>query len=219
MAAIDFPPDDCPGWDYETFPNAEEIVLGRSRALVRDLHTQTTNSSAAAKDTRPAHSIVFCGLVPNACPYFAGHYRGENYRCLRHYNVTAGGDPRVGYPASVVHDVMHSVLPPEVEAALEQLDVATGVPHAVFSAEDKLLAVVRYVARLFEFFLRVHPYANGNGHMGRYLSIVVLSRYGYFPRQFTVDPGPPDRPRYFEALVQFRNGNPEPLETLILECM
>ena len=41
----------------------------------------------AARNTRPTHAALFKDLTPPHFTYFAGHYRGEPYRCLETWIV------------------------------------------------------------------------------------------------------------------------------------
>ncbi|MGO7815608.1 Fic family protein, partial [Rhizobium ruizarguesonis] len=70
---------------------------------------------------------------------------------------------------------------------------------------------IELAAALFVYFLEVHPYANGNGHMGRFLLQSLLGRYGlYFNSNFNMHPRPKD-PAYTSAISQYRNGPLLPL--------
>jgi Fic family protein len=72
--------------------------------------------------------------------------------------------------------------------------------------------------RVFEVFLRIHPYANGNGHAARFLIWCLLSRYGYWPKGWPIEPRPPDPP-YTHLISEYRNGNWEPLEEFVLKTV
>jgi hypothetical protein len=82
----------------------------------------------------------------------------------------------------------------------------------------KLLHTVQVACRFFELVCRVHPYANGNGHAARFCIWAILARYGYFPVRWPIDPPPPDPP-YTQLLLDYRAGNPLPLEQYLLGCL
>jgi len=84
------------------------------------------------------------------------------------------------------------------------------------SAEDLFLRTVRIAARLFCDFLTIHPYANGNGHTGRFLVWLVLGRFGYWPKKWHLHPRP-NLPGYdySKAIADARSGSPEALEEMI----
>ena len=86
------------------------------------------------------------------------------------------------------------------------------------TARTRLLATVAVACAVFELFLRIHPYLNGNGHAGRFVLWAILSRYGYWPGRFRIDPRPPDPP-YSELIVKYRNGVKEPLEQFVLHAL
>ena len=54
----------------------------------------------------------------------------------------------------------------------------------------KLYTAVVVACRAHAWFVHIHPYANGNGHMGRLLVVAILGRYGYWLQKWTIDPNP-----------------------------
>src|SRR5690348_10982993 len=98
-------PAGCPPWEYDKHPLRPQVAVRIARIL-KELRQGARDSVSTAKDTRPAHGIVFQGLTPPGVDYYAGHYRGEPYRCLRTYDVKIDGDPRVGIGASGVESSM-----------------------------------------------------------------------------------------------------------------
>jgi len=74
-----------------------------------------------ARDTRTSHGQMFSGLTPSPCPYFAGHYRGERFRCLEFYEVKIHGDPRVGVPPERVAPDVSNLADNIVRAGLSAL--------------------------------------------------------------------------------------------------
>jgi hypothetical protein len=86
------------------------------------------------------------------------------------------------------------------------------------SSEDMLLRCVAVAARAFQEFLTVHPYADGNGHMGRFIVWVVLMRYGYRPTRWTIEPRP-SVAGYGQAISRARRGGPQALEAVILDAL
>src|SRR5438094_761665 len=114
-------PWDCPRFEYEDHPRHRHHLAERSRAIVASLRRRSVNSAALAADSRDAHGFLFSGLTPLNCAYFAGHYRGENLRCLREYVVHVPGDPAVGLaPGLVLHTMAAIAL--HVRAALLALE-------------------------------------------------------------------------------------------------
>jgi fido (protein-threonine AMPylation protein) len=166
------------------------------------------------RDCRPSHLELFEGLTPDGFDYFAGHYRGEQIRCLRQYRVKVASDPRVGASPDVV-------LPQIVEfrksffRALASLDGGNALPDAQFPRAHKIYLTAAVAAWALCEFFTIHPYANGNGHIGRFFVWAILGRYGYWPKSWPLDNRPPE-PSYSNALMAYRNGQFDELEKFIL---
>jgi len=103
-------------------------------------------------------------------------------------------------------------------AAVAVLDESFSSPDTRVSQEEKLYSAVVIAARAFQELLTVHPYANGNGHMARFLVWLLLGRYGYWPNTWTIDPRP-SVSNYSAAISGHRRGNAAPLERLILQSI
>ena len=104
-----------------------------------------------------------------------------------------------------------------IRQSIASLDVGWEIPNAKLTEDEKLLYSVASICRIFEKFLRIHPYANGNGHAARFIVWAVLGRFGYWPIRCPVEPKPD--PPYTELIVTYRNGDTEPLEKFILSCL
>ena len=210
-------PVDCPAWEYQDIPGYRDSLCPRIASVLIELRKGLLDGLAHARDTRAVHLQFFEELTPSGCRYYAGHYRGEAYRCLRYYRVQVPGDSRVGCPPENVGFMMDE-LARRIEAGIAALDGAAEIPDAQLSAEDKVIYAVAFACHVFEMFLRIHPYANGNGHIGRFLIWAILGRYGYWPQKWPIEPRPPDPP-YSSLIVEHRNGNKEPLERFVLQCL
>lgn len=207
----------CPGWEYDQSP-ARGLLKGRVAALLLELAQNRPAIPSRVADTRPTHGTLFAGLTPEGFPHYAGHYRGEQLPCLEQYEVMIPSDPRVGHPAHGVCSSMHG-LRTLVACGFAGLDAAEEGPPAPMTADARLQLIVAFAAEVFQRFLTIHPYANGNGHAARYIAWAVLVRYGYFPKKFTIDPRPSPDNAYVQAISEHRGGNREPLERLILESL
>jgi fido (protein-threonine AMPylation protein) len=204
-------PADCPQqWEYDGHPRRAELFT-RSRQVLIDLRRNALEAAAVAADSRPVHSTLFDGLTPVEAAYFAGHYRGEDFRCLRYWDVQIQGDPRVGLAASKVVATMAAV-GRQIRASIIEFD------RSPLSPEHKVAAIVAVACRIFELVLRIHPYANGNGHAARIIITAILGRYGYWIRNFPADPRPPDPP-YTDLITRYRDGDPRPLEEYVLRSI
>jgi hypothetical protein len=204
-------PPDCPGWDYENHPQRASVPVRVSEILIA-ISNGTMNTFVVASDTREVHGRIFHQLTPVGCEYYAGHYRGEAFRCLRFYSVRIPADPRVGAPPAGVAFLMRD-LNTEIRAGIMALDT-----NILLTQKERLQCIMALACHAFVAFLTIHPYANGNGHAGRLIIWSILGRYGYWPRRWPVDPRPPDPP-YSQLIVQHRNGNVVPLEQYVLQTL
>jgi hypothetical protein len=206
-------PRDCPEWEYDRIPNARVTVRDRAVQLLLQLRADRDRCATVASETRPAHAELFQGLTPARCDYYAGHYRGEELRCLKHYPVGIASDPMVGYDPQLVLGEM-GLLGTTIRDGIVALDafVASGRSRVAC-----LIQIVKVAAHVFELFLRIHPYANGNGHAGRLIVCALFGRYGFWMSRWTVEPRPKDPP-YSGAIAQYRRGTVADLEKFMLEC-
>lgn len=184
----------------------------RIAEILRDMASGSVDTLALAVDSRDWHLSIFRGLTPPVCDYYAGHYRGEPYRCLRSYAVQVSGDARVGARPEHVAWSMRE-LGKLIEAGVRAID-----GNITLSPAERLRYAVALVSNAFVSFLGVHPYANGNGHAGRLIVWGILGRYGHWPRNFTVEPRPADPP-YTELIKRYRDGERLPLERYFLAML
>jgi len=205
-------PDRCPPFGYER--DRPRLVQQTTQAL-EDLRTGALGDTLAmAKDSRPVHASLFAGLTPAGFEYYAGNYRGEAYECLRDCVVFAGGQPTC--PPHLVLSTM-AAFAADIERAVKEVDA---IPNEKLNT--KLAQAIRLAAMVFDRFLRIHPYRDGNGHGARFLVWAVLGRYDHWPVRFTVEPRPdqpPPAPSYMEMIFEYRRGNKQPLEKYFVECL
>ncbi len=205
-------PLDCPGWEYSSHPKRRQLLPKRVSVLLAALASGSLDTLSVAIDTRRAHKVIFRELTPSGYEYFAGHYRGESFRCLRYYKVMVHGDPRVGAAPGSVAFLMREVNR-EIRAGIDALDA-----NSLLTPKERLRYILALTAHAFVAFLGVHPFADGNGHAGRLIIWSIMGRYGYWPQRWPVEPRPPDPP-YSELIVRCRNGEPEPLEQYLLQAI
>ncbi len=211
-------PVDCPNWEYNDHPHKTPILQKEIKSVLFELRNGNLDSLTSVSDARPVHLRLFHRLAPEDCPYYAGNYRGENYRCLKYFQVGIPSDRRVGFPPHLVKGYMDE-LANIVRDTVAALDEGMKLPNNQIPLEEKILYIVAAVCRIFEFFLRIHPYVNGNGHIGRFCMWALLGgRYGLWPVSWPIDPRPADPP-YTNLIVDYRNGNPVPLETFIMQTL
>jgi hypothetical protein len=100
----------------------------------------------------------------------------------------------------------------EIRAGITALDMN------VLTPKERLRYVLALTCHAFVAFLTVHPYANGNGHAGRFMVWSIMGRYGHWPRRWPIDPKPPDPP-YSQLITLCRDGDPVPLERYLLQML
>lgn len=208
-------PADCPAWEYDDHPDADRLLPGRCKNLLIELRTGAISPDRTVHDTRPVHGQMFENLTPPETPYYAGHYRGETLKCLKHYGVMVGSDRRVGVPPRNVAPDLETLSRDALKPGFVALDAAFALPNTRVPPEDKLYFLVVFASRVLVEFLRIHPYANGNGHMGRFLVWVIMARFGYWPRKWPLNESPP----YHQLLSDYRDGKPLPLEEFVLRSI
>lgn len=206
------PHEDCNGWDYETHPDVSAVTEA-CKAFLIELRANPACKAAALADTRHFHSILFSAVVPDPCPYLAGNYRGADFPCLRNYDVGFGRH-RGTFPLGVAYAMEN--LHKDLVGSFDDLDKAGRSAKAPLTGRDFLLRLVQLLAATMVRFFTIHPYANGNGHMGRLLVWAALGRYNRLPVQWWLDASPP---RYGPLIDAHRAGDFKPLEMYLLKCI
>lgn len=201
-------------WEYRDFEGNGPLLQRQSQLLLINLRKGVVSPENSASDARESHRFLFSGLTPEGHEYFAGHYRGEDFPRLKLYEVTVGADPRVGVPAYLVSQAMGS-FSRQISAAIVACKKGWELPNSILSAEHKIIYLVKFSCSFLVEFLRVHPYANGNGHIGRFLIFCFLAPFGIWPRRWPLDESPP----YGALISQYRDGNCVPLERFVLNCV
>jgi len=208
----------CPPFEYEAFVNWSAILSIRTRAaLIRLRSLSPQEKLDIGKDTRPVHKQYFERLTPVGCDYYAGHYRGENFLCLRDYKVHIPADPLVGHPPDRIDTDMH-VFAADFVDTVSDGDFVWAVNNQVLAPPEKLYRVIQLGVALFVYLLQIHPYANGNGHLARFFLIGFLARYNVFLARWPMHPRPQDPP-YSELIARYRRGDRASLERFVLSCI
>lgn len=157
-------------------------------------------------DTRKVHRHLFLDLTPSGYEYFAGHYRGEQFPELENYEIVRlPGALQDCCKAPAVPQVMQR-FGLAIKKGIQKLDSFTSQN----SPKDSLNGVVKFACDACVTFCQIHPYANGNGHISRFMIIAILSRYGYTVNDFYIDPRPISR-NYIPFVIQYGRGNKLPL--------
>jgi fido (protein-threonine AMPylation protein) len=168
-------------------PGAEQQILANAAALLREI--------AAAADRRLAPSVamaqewhrrLYRGVALPA-PYYAGEPRDSDPDCpeLQGYEVavgTARGTPSELVPAAL------SGFEASAQRAVLGLDEAIPAGRQPASGRE-LHGVLSLCAVLHGEWVRIHPFANGNGRTARLWANWAALRYG-LPPFVTIKPRP-----------------------------
>jgi fido (protein-threonine AMPylation protein) len=207
-------PHDCPGWDYEDHKDHNSILPASSAQLLIQLRSGKIDAQQACCDTRSVHHFLFNKLVPDEHPYFSGNYRGQDFKCLKYYEVYVPSDDTVGIPSAGVSQAMRNI-EEVLNKSFPNIDLANELPEEDLSKDMKIVYLVKFATRVLVEFLRVHPYANGNGHMARFIIFAMLARYELWPKKWPLD----DSPNYHQHIYDYRRGDIAPLENFILRSV
>ncbi|HEX7880797.1 MAG TPA: Fic family protein [Candidatus Eisenbacteria bacterium] len=156
-------------WDEDS-PTLQANLVG----VLREIRDRVGRRTAlSVEDARGWHSAIMQGLkVPN--PAHVAHFRGEPG--LKSLGVRVGR--RRGTPPERVATDLQS-FEVTLQAAVSELD--RRIPHGVLPNDDGIAAVIDLAAWAHAKWVRIHPFANGNGRTARLWANALLMRYGLPP--------------------------------------
>lgn len=200
--------------DQETTADDQQRQLRNQKAVNEAV---VRHAAAALRLTRHDvarwHKAMLQGLsyVPDAC--YLGAYRGSSHPWLVGYDVAFGGGRHRGTPAANVSK--------ELEAFFATLNRhVQALASEVRGTAPKSLGDVRRVADLAAWahseWVRIHPFANGNGRSARTLANWVLVRFRLMP---VVGYRPRPRPPYAQACEAAIAGDHAPMAALIVQLL
>ncbi|WP_433693270.1 Fic family protein [Paraburkholderia phenoliruptrix] len=208
--------------------------------LLAELKSGAKSPEQHLSDTRPAHRAQFSGLTAKGCEYFAGNYRGSR-GCLVGYEVTIGSDIETTHSTEVgeAMDKLHAIVNADVKRIIAEAEsrasksVATSdavdgelqagageqsvgaSTEEVSEEEDLFIKNLDIALEHMVNFMAIHPYANGNGHMGRFMLFCFLCLMGMWPEKWPIDKRPPEPYDYY--IKKFREGFPDPLREFVID--
>ena len=156
-------------------PGSIRVIEANASALILDIvHAAPSRNVPSIAIAQAWHRELYRG-VPLPVPYYAGEVRDDDPRFpeLIGYEVQVGGSP--GAPASLVPGEL-ARFETSLRLAVANLDAAVPVGAALGSTE--LMAVLRLIALVHGEWVRIHPFANGNGRTARVWGNWVATRYG-----------------------------------------
>lgn len=172
-------------------PGSEPQIVANARALLRtiskeaDQHTVPT-VLAAQEWHRRLHKGIELPVS-----YYAGEIRNADprYPELDGYEVRVG--PLQGVPSALVPQEL-AAFEASAQQAVARLDAVLAVGQAPATNPD-LHAVLTLCALLHGEWVRIHPFANGNGRTARLWANWAALRYA-LPPFVTLKPRPPGNP-------------------------
>ncbi len=200
----------CPEWIHDV-ENARALAQ-RKRVLLR-IVSDDCQEAPAPDLARKWHRAVFEGLVPD--PDYLGNFRDveESPWCLQGYDVGVG-DAR-GVPYDRVLGALGRFFE-EFSSGVTRLDTAWASLRGPYSETDVDL-VVDLAAWVHGEWVRIHPFANGNGRTARLWANYVFCRYGFGPCVI-VRPRP-EEPYGKAARQSMKHGNHDLMKALFWELV
>jgi fido (protein-threonine AMPylation protein) len=183
----------APPWQ-EDDPRNPSLIQRNAAELINDLRaTAAERILPTSEELCRWHAQLYVGCEVPVAGY-VGHFRGDPaVRELVDYEVGLGARlkdgnlEKMGVWARRVSDEMKAVLT-GLHAVFAELDAQLSVGTAPATA-DQILQVISFAALAHGEFLRVHPFANGNGRIARLLVAFICLRYG-LPMFLHIKPRP-----------------------------
>jgi hypothetical protein len=173
-----------PPWGEDSAAD-EAVIAANVAALLTDLLAAGPSRGAPSMSLgHDWHRAIYRGVASVPRPHYLGTPRGApdpdlvDYEVVLH-NPLTGRVLAEGVPAANV-DRELTAFECALSAAVATLDpvVPSGQPP---TTSDVLLAVVELAAVVHGEWVRIHPYANGNGRTARTWANWVAMRYGLPP--------------------------------------
>ncbi|HXH58569.1 Fic family protein [Iamia sp.] len=184
-----------PSWSDDDHTDQATIVANVAVALTAAFALADARTMPAARDVKAWHSSIYDGCaVPS--PSYVGHFRGDpGLPDIVDYEVAVGSVLVDGLPERV------GVWADDVAAAVDQFFDGLAAALAVLddalppgdqpTQVDALDEVIALAAEVHGEWVRIHPFANGNGRTARLLVAHISYRYG-LPIFLALKPHPDD---------------------------
>jgi len=158
-----------PDWDEDSLRSRQNLA----RALEEILRAAEQRKVPTLEAARRWHGLIMEGLnLPN--PRFVGAFRGE----AGLENIQARVGASYGVAASkVAHELAR--FEAKLQALVDELDALIRVGQEADA--DQLAAIIDLCAWTHAEWVRIHPFANGNGRIARLWANSLAMRYGLPP--------------------------------------
>jgi fido (protein-threonine AMPylation protein) len=173
-----------PAWDDEpTSPRLEENLERIRVGIIAD--SISSHVMPAVEQVIEWHRQMYEDIeIPDDA--YRGAFRGSVHPALIDYEVTVGGfavTRAADVPASVANLIL------ALKERVDTLDTLDADTSAEILEPDFVEAVIDAAAWLHGEWVRIHPFANGNGRTGRMWVLWLCSRYG-LPQILSLRPRP-----------------------------
>lgn len=174
-------------WEEE--PGSAAQIEANVRNLLEEfVELAHQRNPPAVTEAQRWHRRLYSGIA-RPFPYYAGEVRDSDPRFpdLIDYEVEVGG--KLGVPAALVPDALARF---EVGARRASVRLDTQIPAAAPLRDltsRQLHGVLAFCALLHGEWVRIHPFANGNGRTARLWANWAALRYG-LPPFVTIKPRP-----------------------------
>jgi fido (protein-threonine AMPylation protein) len=165
-----------PAWDDEVASERADANLARLAVEIPSASNES-RSLPTANLARTWHREMLDGVeVPDDA--YRGGFRGDAHPALIDYEVTVGG-LSTARACDVSKEI--SQLMTELERRVSNLDDADAQADPSILTPDFVEEVLGTAAWLHSEWVRVHPFANGNGRTARMWVLWLCGRYGLPP--------------------------------------
>lgn len=199
--------DDPAGWDSLIEDNLDRV----GNTIVAQAGLRTAPTIGMAQDW---HRETYRG-VPLLVAYYAGEIRDSDldFPELIGYEVAVG--TAMGTPSSDVADAL-AALEAGLQLVVARMDSVIAVDGGPGTNADRV-AVLEVAAIAHGEWVRIHPFANGNGRIARLLANWVFVRYG-LPFFLTLKPRPANM-LYASAAAASMRGDHRPMLVTFLTML
>ena len=166
----------CPTWSDEIPPGRITEFRGLIDHVHQNILVSASNSLITPYDLRSWHSSLFSPFVP--LHYYAGYFRGidRNRPCLeQNVYIPSSGATGCDYAAVQAEMDFCSKMVLDDFSKLE-------LNWPYLTPADRVLQLAIIIGNFVGFFIKIHPFINGNGRISRLIWRGCLLRFGVAPQ-------------------------------------